>query len=177
MSCALLINKSTIYEQFATNIPDYSFTVFLRYFLVILIGFGPFFILINFSKLNNNKIIFFKNSKNFLNSMLILLSPTIILFAMGSDWGRWVNVSYTISFLFYLNLYKKKIITLNNKLFKNPVITFLDNKKFFIVFFIIFCFGWNPKTAITGDVGSKPGYQIPRKAIKIIYYKYINNNY
>ena len=33
------------------------------------------------------------------------------------------------------------------------------------------------KTAITGDVASKPGYQIPRKAIKIIYFDYLKINY
>ena len=55
------------------------------------------------------------------------------------------------------------------------------NKKHFFqiidIFFIIFFFGWTPKTSIVGDVGSKPGYQIPRKALKIIYFKYIKNTY
>ena len=96
---------------------------------------------------------------------------------MGSDWGRWVNISYVFSVLFYFNLYKKNIIKINEKIFKNPLVILLKNKKTFIIFFIIFCFGWNPKTTYTGDVASKPGYQIPRKAIKIIYYKYIKNNY
>jgi len=177
MSCALLKDKSTIYDQFASNFPGYSFSIFLRYFLIILIGFGPLFILNYYTKLKNNKIIFFNNFNNFFNPILILLSPVIILFAMGSDWGRWVNISYTFSIIFYFNLYKKNIIKLNNKLFKNSFVILLDNKKFYIIFFIIFCFGWNPKTAYTGDIGSKPGYQIPRKAIKIIYYKYIKNNY
>ena len=178
MSCALLKDKSTIYDQFAANFSGYSFPIFLRYFLVILIGFGPFFTLNYYSMINNNnKIIFFNNFNNFLSPILILLSPTIILFAMGSDWGRWVNISYTFSVLFYFSLYKKNIIKFNNKLFKNSFILLLDNKKFFIIVFIIFCFGWNPKTSYTGDVGSKPAYQIPRKAIKIIYYKYIKNNY
>ncbi len=177
MSCSLLKSKSTIYDQFVSNLPGYSFTVFFRYFLIILIGFGPLFILNNYSKIKFKKIIFFENFNKFLKPMLLLLSPSLILFAMGSDWGRWVNISYTFSILFYLNLYKKKIIVLNNGFIKNPYLKFLDNKKIFIIFFIIFCFGWNPKTTYTGDVGSKPGYQIPRKALKIIYYKYIKNNY
>ena len=177
MACSLLLSKSSIYDQFASNFSGYSFIVFLRYFLVIVIGFCPLFFLSNYSKINANKIIFFKNFNNLMNPILILLSPALILFAMGSDWGRWVNISYVFSILFYFNLLKKNIIKLNVKIFKNPLIILLNNKKVFIIFFIIFCFGWNPKTAYTGDVGTKPGYQIPRKAIKIIYYKYIKNNY
>ena len=177
MSCSLLKSKSTIYDQFASNYPGYSFTVFLRYFLVILIGFGPFFILNNYSKIISNKIIFFNNFNNFLKPILILLSPALILFVMGSDWGRWVNISYTFVILFYFNLYKKNIVKFDKKLLKNPLVMFLEKKNVFIIFFIIFCLGWNPKTTYAGDGGSKPGYQIPRKAIKIIYYKYIKNNY
>ena len=32
-------------------------------------------------------------------------------------------------------------------------------------FFIVFCFGWNPKTTMTGDVASFPGYRIPYKTL------------
>ena len=72
MSCALLKDKSTIYDQFAANFSGYSFPIFLRYFLVILIGFGPFFTLNYYSMINNNnKIIFFNNFNNFLSPILI----------------------------------------------------------------------------------------------------------
>ncbi len=40
--------------------------------------------------------------------------------------------------------------------------------KTFIIFFLIFCFGWNPKTVITGDVASFPGYRVPYKVFKIL---------
>ena len=52
---------------------------------------------------------------------------------------------------------------------KKKYLKYLENKKIFIIILIVFCFGWNPKTVMTGDVASKPGYQIPKKAIKIIY--------
>ena len=49
----------------------------------------------------------------------------------------------------------------------------VNNKKLFIAIFIIFCFGWNQKTAITGDVASFPGYRIPVKIInKILFDHY-----
>ena len=46
MSCALLLSKSSIYDQFQANFNLFNFEIFLRYFLIILIGFGPLFLLI-----------------------------------------------------------------------------------------------------------------------------------
>ena len=84
---------------------------------------------------------------------------------------------YSFSILTYLYLYKKKKINITKSIKYNFFNKQIQNKKILIIFFIIFAFGWNPKTSIVGDVGSKPGYQIPRKAIKIVYYKYIKNNF
>tara|TARA_B100000780_G_scaffold271843_1_gene233193 strand:- start:675 stop:1886 length:1212 start_codon:yes stop_codon:yes gene_type:complete len=175
MSCAFLGSKSTIYDQFKGNYNSYSLVVFFRYFLIILIGFTPLFLLAFNSSFKSNQIIFFKNFKNLLSPILLCLSPVILLFAMGSDWGRWVNISYVFSILFYLYLYKNNIIVLDESFLNKKFLSFLKYKKIFIVFFVIYCFGWNPKTQITGDVATKPGYQIPRKVIKIIYYKYLKN--
>ena len=92
---------------------------------------------------------------------------------MGFDWGRWVNISYTFSIIFYFYLNKKKLITTDKVHFMNIHI-FFNYRYLYIFFFIFYCFGWNPKTVITGDVASFPGYRIPYKAIKIINNKYIN---
>ena len=43
-----------------------------------------------------------------------------------------------------------------------------DNKNMFILLFVIYCFGWNPKTLLTGDVASFPGYRVPYKIFKIV---------
>ncbi len=175
MSCSMLIKKSTIIQQFTVNFESYSFIVFFRYFLIILIGFGPLFYLAKYSLFLKKSYSLFNNFNNLLVPLLILLTPALLLFAMGSDWGRWVNISYFFSIIFYFYLLKKKFISLNENIFKNKLIILITKKKLFIIFFIIYCFGWNPKTAITGDVASKPGYQIPRKAIKILYYKHIKD--
>jgi hypothetical protein len=108
---------------------------------------------------------------------IIVSFPVIILFLMMTDWGRVVNMYYSFSILTYLYLYKNKKIDIKRSIERNFFNIRFKNKKILIIFFIIFAFGWNPKTSIVGDVGSKPGYQIPRKAIKIIYYKYIKNHY
>ncbi len=162
MSCALLKSKSTIIQQFA-QYKSYTFEIFVRYILIIIIGFGPLFLLLKNSKLKFPNVIFIKKFNNLFFPVIILLSPVLFLFAMGYDWGRWVNITYVLTVIFYFYLYKNDYLILNSKFQKN----FIDklSKKIFITLFIVFCFGWNPKTTITGDVASFPGYRIPYKVI------------
>ena len=162
MSCALLKSKSTILQQFE-QYKVYTFETTFRYILIIIIGFFPIFLLLKNSIATNQNIFFLKKFKNLLSPVLLCLSPVIILFAMGYDWGRWVNISYVFTAIFYFYLFRNDLIKLNSKLnnhFLNKI-----NKKFFIVLFILFCFGWNQKTSITGDVASFPGYRIPYKTL------------
>ena len=166
MSCELLKTKSSIYQQFQGNFDKYSIEIFVRYILIIIIGFGPLFILLFNSKLKN-KIFFLDKFNNLLFPYLILLSPVIFLFAMGYDWGRWVNISYVISIISFIYIYKYNLITLSEKFLSNKLLKNIK-KKIFIFIVIIYCFGWNPKTVITGDVASFPGYRIPYKVLKII---------
>ena len=166
MSCQLLKTKSSIYQQFQGNFDKYSLEIFLRYILIIIIGFGPLFILLFNSKIKN-EVFFLSKFKNLLIPYLLLLSPIIILFAMGYDWGRWVNISYVFSIISFVYIYKYNLITLSEKFLKNKIFVNIK-KKTFIFIVIFYCFGWNPKTAITGDVASFPGYRIPYKALKIV---------
>ena len=166
MSCELLKTKSSIYQQFQGNFDKYSIEIILRYILIIIIGFGPLFILLFNSKLKN-KIFFLDKFNNLLFPYLILLSPVIFLFAMGYDWGRWVNISYVISIISFIYIYKYNLVTLSEEFLDYKLLKNI-NKKIFIFIVVIYCFGWNPKTAITGDVASFPGYRIPYKTLKII---------
>ena len=166
MSCELLKTKSSIYQQFQSNFDKYSIEIFIRYILIIIIGFGPLFILLFNSKLKN-KIFFLDKFNNLLFPYLILLSPVIFLFAMGYDWGRWVNISYVFSIISFVYIYKYNLITLSEKFLSNKLLKNIK-KKIFIFIVIIYCFGWNPKTVITGDVASFPGYRIPYKVLKMI---------
>ena len=159
MSCALLLSKSSIYDQFKLNFDIFSFEIFLRYFLIILIGFGPLFILIKFSQFNK------LNSKIFL---FIIMLPIFVLFLMMSDWGRIVNIFYTFSIISFLYLYKKKLVLINNGILENFFVKIFNKKYIYAIFFIIFSFGWNPKTSLTGDVGTNPLWKIPYKASKKI---------
>jgi hypothetical protein len=168
MSCDLLLSKSSIYDQFHAVIILFNTERIIRYLLIILFGFGPLIILLKHSTFN-------KSNSSIIS--LIVSSPIIILFIMMTDWGRVVNMFYSFSIITYLYLYKNDLIKIEESINENFLYKLIKNKKILITFFIIFAFGWNPKTSIVGDVGSKPGYQIPRKVIKIIYYKYFKNNY
>tara|TARA_B100000745_G_C19787404_1_gene258298 strand:- start:116 stop:418 length:303 start_codon:yes stop_codon:yes gene_type:complete len=90
----------------------------------------------------------------------------------GYDWGRWINITYTFSILLYLFLLKNNLITNDFKYFFKKHKEFLGNRILVSLLFFIFAFGWNPKTVITGDIGSFPWYRIPYKAIKVFDYKF-----
>ena len=160
MSCGLLLSKSSIYDQFKANFNLFNFEIFLRYFLIILIGFGPLFILIKFSQFRklNYKIFLF-----------LVAPPIFILFMMMSDWGRIVNIFYTFSIISFLYIYKKKFVIISNEILENFFIKILNRKYIFTIFFIIFCFGWNPKTSLTGDIATNPIWKIPYNASKRIF--------
>lgn len=177
MSCALLNDKSTLLQQFQGNMHAYSFEVFFRYTLIISVGFGPIFFIFYNSKLNLIK----KNNLGVLSIILILLSPVLFLFAMGYDWGRWVHISYVMTFIFFIFLKKKNFISINYEQLKKNRLNLIKSK-IFIIIFVIFCFAWNPKTAITGDVASFPAYRIPYKLFKTnsaykIPSKFFKNNF
>jgi hypothetical protein len=174
MACGMLLSRSSIISQFVQNYEGITFEGLIRYPLIILIGFGPIFLLSFHTKLKV-KILFFKNFKNLLYPILLVLTPVLVLFAMMTDWGRIVNISYTFTVLFYFYLLQNNLVKINlEKITKK--ISFIQNKKSLLVIcFILYTFGWTPQTTLRGDVSSFPGYRVPYKTVKILYQK-INNN-
>ena len=174
MSCGMLLSRSAIISQFVTNYDAMMFESFIRYPLIILIGFGPI-LLLSFNTKLKVKILFFKHFKNLLYPILLMLTPILVLFAMMGDWGRIVNISYTFTVLFYFYLLQNNLLEINlEKITKK--ISFIQNKKSLLVIcFILYAFGWTPQTTLRGDVSSFPGYRVPYKTVKILYQK-INNN-
>ena len=162
MSCQMIKTKSSIAQQFE-QYKVYTFETTIRYILIIFIGFFPLFSLLKNASLKIKNIFFINKFKNLLYPVLLCLIPVIVLFAMGYDWGRWVNITYVFTIIFYFHLQKNNLIETNKNLQKNLINKL--SKNLFIILFIFFCFGWNPKTTITGDVASFPGYRIPYKTI------------
>ena len=142
---------------------QFKFTYLLRYIFIFFIGFLPLLILIKNSTLNiKTKII----TENALPLFILMFLPNIIFYFIAQDWGRWINISYSLSLLTYLHLYKNNFVKLSNKVINFNI---FKKKYILIMIFIIFSFGWSPKTLMTEDIGSIPIY---RKSLNIIKYSF-----
>ena len=138
----------------------FQISFLIRYILVLIIGFFPLFLLIKNSKLNYKQK--FKNDYFYLIFFIIIFTPSLIFYYIAQDWGRWVSISYTLSLLTYVYSLKNNFIVINFDRINYSIF----RKKFVVIFlFIIFAFGWAPKTLINEDVGSIPIY---RKSVEII---------
>ena len=96
------------------------------------------------------------------------------MFSAMADWGRVVNMSYTFTILFYFYLLQNNLLEINfEKIAKK--ISFIEKKKSLLVIgFVLYAFGWTPQTTLRGDVSSFPGYRVPYKSIKLLYYQIRN---
>jgi len=165
MSLGLLTSKSTIAQQFSNT---YKLEYILRYALIIIVGFFPLFILSANSKFYKKKINLIFKFKSFFLILIILLCPTLVLFAAMYDWGRVVNISYTFSILSFLFLLKNKYLQIYERKFYLLIKNFLSIKRYNYITFFLYCFCWNIKTVISDKIGTIPIYQIIRKSAKIV---------
>ena len=151
-------------RDLASNIGEvkskFQLSYLIRYILIFLVGFFPLILLIINSKFNSNSK--YKNKYYFSILFTLIFIPSLSFYYIAQDWGRWINISYTLSLLTYIFCIKNNIIStsdkkLNFSFFKNKIITYL--------LIILFCFSWSPKTLMNDDVGSIPIY---RKSLIII---------
>ena len=109
-----------------------SFNHFLIYLFSIILVY--FFIFIKFYnskfKINNLNI----NKLNPFLLLLFLFLFTLPVYYLGSDWGRYISLSFAGSFFIFIFCVKEKLF------FKNYEIKF--NKIFFILLVIIYSFSW-----------------------------------
>ncbi len=170
MSASMLVT-STIHFDTLWIHSNAHLEHYVRYIWIFVVGFMPLNILVFNSSFIYKKNFITKNLK-LRNLFFLLYFPSLILFMYGYDWGRWINITYTFSILLYLFLLKNNLITNDFKYFFKKHKEFLGNRILVSLLFFIFAFGWNPKTVITGDIGSFPWYRIPYKAIKVFDYKF-----
>jgi hypothetical protein len=170
MSCSFVGNQSEnslselINKQVTMMQPSY----FIRYVLIILIGFFPLFNLLKISKFNNTNLFFFSNFENLLFPFAFAFLPSLFLYILMYDWGRIVHISYTFMLLSYFFLLKKNCINIDKEKLQKNIFINLSSKKF-IFLFIIFCFCWNPKTAMRGDIATNSLYKIVYNSSKKIF--------
>jgi len=165
MSCAVLLYKSSVNAQFNGVFALLNFEVIFRYSIIILIGFSALSFLCLNTKIKNkhylseSEIYKWIVSKNLLVIFIFLLLPTLVLFSSMTDWGRVVNMTYVFSILTYIHLQKNDLTVINQKVFIFDNF-FANNRKIFIFLFVIFAFGWNQKTGMTGDISTNTLYKI-----------------
>ena len=167
MSAQMLIT-STIHFDTLWIHNNANFEHYLRYILIFLIGFFPLNFIVsksNFIKRDN----FIAKNFQLRTLFFILYSPAILLFIYGYDWGRWINITYTFSILFYVFLIKNSIIEHNLKIENSTFKKILKKKYLVACIFILFAFSWNPKTVITGDIAGNTGYKIIYNTSKKIF--------
>lgn len=168
MALSMLKSKSTIIQQFTEVIPLYKIEYFIRYILILFVGFLPLLILSYNSNFINKKIKILNCFKSFLGPLLLLLSSVPIFFAAMLDWGRVTNISYTVSVLLYFFLLKNNYIYVVPSNIYLSINKFLNKKYYYYFFFILYCFCWNIKTIFSEKIGSFPIYRIALKAFKIL---------
>ena len=167
MSASMLISSTIHFDTLWVH-DNAQFVHYLRYILIFLIGFAPLHILVSKSNFVEKDNFITKNFRP-RSLFFILYIPAILLFIYGYDWGRWINITYTFSILFYVYLLKNSIIESEFEI-KNLIINKIINNKTLILFiFLIFAFFWNPKTVITGDISTNTGYKIIYNTSKKIF--------
>lgn len=167
MSAELLIKNTVYFDTLYIHERANFFPEYFRYIMIFLIGFLPLHL-----SLYKNKFILKQNfvTKYFspLSLFIYLYIPILLLFLFGHDWGRWMNITYSLSILLYIYFLKENLITSNIHNF--PIIKIFFKKKFLLVIiFYLFAFSWNPKTLVTGDIATNSLYKIIYNSSKIIF--------
>jgi len=120
-----------------------TFNYFPSYFIALILGVIPFVLLIKFYK---HPAI---NVKRFLLIFLLLFLFSVPLFVVALDWGRWLNIHFTmLMFTSTIFLKDNAINSSNNKQNDNlqiPVLWFSNNKMLktlnnLVFFTICFCY-------------------------------------
>jgi len=166
MSADLLIKNTIYFDTLYIHKIENLFPEYFRYIMIFIIGFLPLHLSIYKNEFLNRENFVTRNFRP-LNLYFYLYIPILILFAFGHDWGRWMNITYSLSVLLYLYLIKEKLI--NNKLYNFFFLKiFLKKKVYLFLIFYLFAFSWNPKNLWSGDVASNSLYKIIYRSFKIM---------
>lgn len=161
---AMYYLNNNLSDNISEVLTKIELTSFIRYSLIIFFGFLPLTVLIFISRLNQ-----FKNQSpsNLYFLFIKMLFSSTLIYIIAIDWGRWVNISYTLSLFTFIYLLKNKYIKISkNKL--NKVNHKINNHKNLLLFlFLLFAFCWNQKILINDKIGSFPLYRAIHKVYKI----------
>jgi len=168
MSAILLVKNTIYFDTLHIHTSAKFFPHYFRYLLIFIIGFG----FLHLSLITNH----FTTKENFISAhfkpiylFFLLYLPVIPLFVFGYDWGRWINIMYSLSIILYFYLLKNSHIT-NFYVVRSGLLKKILEKKILLFFiFYLFAFFWNPKTVITGDIATNSLYKIVYNSSKKIF--------
>ena len=168
MSAVLLVQNTIYFDTLHIHTSAKFFPDYFRYLLVFIIGFG----FLHLSLITNH----FTGKENFISAhfkpiylFFLLYLPVVPLFVFGLDWGRWINIMYSLSIMLYFYLLKNSHIT-NFYVIRSGLLKKILEKKILLFFiFYLFAFFWNPKTVITGDIATNSLYKIVYNSSKKIF--------
>ena len=168
MSAVLLVKNTIYFDTLHIHVSAKFFPDYFRYLLIFIIGFG----FLHLSLITNH----FTNKENFISVhfkpiylFFLLYLPVVPLFVFGLDWGRWINIMYSLSIILYFYLLKNSHIT-NLYVVRSELLKKILEKKILLFFiFYLFAFYWNPKTVITGDIATNTLYKIVYNSSKKIF--------
>tara|TARA_Y100000389_G_scaffold157982_1_gene159267 strand:- start:1097 stop:2293 length:1197 start_codon:yes stop_codon:yes gene_type:complete len=138
---------------------------YFRYFVFLIISLLPFYIFSINSKIIKTNLYLFNNFKYFHHIIIILFFFPISLYLYALDWGRWVNIFITLTYITMIffrsvNLTKHKNLKIFDKI----------NNFYLTILFFIYCLSWNPKILLWDDTGSFPALRLVIKVIKLAFY-------
>ncbi|MBD1139156.1 hypothetical protein IDH27_02385 [Pelagibacterales bacterium SAG-MED46] len=128
-----------------------SFVNYFRFLIFFLLSYLPIYFYLK--KIINTKINLFLVSKfsNLNYLFLLMIIPQLIIFIFALDWGRYLNILITMTYLLLIFFRTSNIIP-NIREFK----IFNLNEKYINFLIIIYCFSWYPKLLLWYDTGSFP---------------------
>ena len=138
---------------------------YFRYFVFLIISLLPFYIFSIDSRIIKKNLYLFHNFKYFHQIIIILFLFPILLYLYALDWGRWINIFITLT---YITMIFFKIVNFTEH--KNFKIFDKINNFYLAILFFIYCFSWNPKILLWDDTGSLPILRLVIKVIKLVFY-------
>lgn len=143
-----------------------KFIDIIRGLWIIFLGYIGLIILVFKTTYKNKKFSLLSEKLQFYQLFIILFFFTIIPFFIAVDWGRWFNLSYSMSFLFYIFLYNNNYFNLHETSLTNKINLFINRRFIYVLTILLICFSWNPKSVYHEDIGSIPIYRLINKLFK-----------
>ena len=104
---------------------QFKFVYLIRYLLIFFFGFFPILFILYNSKFNTNS--FFQKFSPLIIFFIVLMPSTIFYF-IAIDWGRWINISYTLTILSYLYCIKNDFIKTNISILNSIISKYFKSK-------------------------------------------------